>query len=239
MSVPHTDFKILERFKKIHGVTTDTELAKLLGKSSSSIHNWRKRGNIPLDECVTAAREKGVSLDWLMLGVGEPPTLDCADDEGPALSAGERIGAVSEAMGGAVMASIPMYDVEGAAGAGRSLADEEVHAHFSMPRYTIESMGLPVDSAAGVRVRGDSMDDTLADGDWVLVDLSQRDPSTEGVFLVLVDGERRIKRMQRVAGGGWLLISDNKRYEHELISPEKQQFVEVLGRCVMRLGQVL
>jgi len=34
-------------------------------------------------------------------------------------------------------------------------------------------------------------------------------------------GERRIKRMQRVAGGAWLLISENprSRYEKELIKP--------------------
>lgn len=239
MSKSHTDHDLLERFKLIHGVTTDAELAKLLGKSNSSVHNWRKRGSIPLGECVEAARQTGVSLDWLMMGVGEAPDWLDNVGEAPAMTPEQRVSAVAGATGQPGGASIPMYDVEGAAGAGRSLADEEVHAWFHMPRETVESMGLPADSAVGIKVRGDSMTDTLDDGDWVLVDLSQRDPSREGVFLVLVDNERRIKRMQRVAGGGWMLISDNARYQSELISPEKQQFVEVLGRCVMRLGAVL
>ncbi|WP_170919470.1 hypothetical protein [Halomonas sp. BC2] len=32
------------------------------------------------------------------------------------------------------------------------------------------------------------MDGTLADGDWGLVDRSNRDPKQEGVFLLLVSG---------------------------------------------------
>lgn len=50
-----------------------------------------------------------------------------------------------------------------------------------------------------MKVRGDSMDGTLADGDWVLVDRSSRDPHPEGMFLLLVHGERRIKRVRRLA----------------------------------------
>ncbi|MCK2183640.1 S24 family peptidase [Halomonas sp. YJPS3-2] len=82
------------------------------------------------------------------------------------------------------------------------------------------------------------MDGTLADGDWVLVDRSSRDPHTEGVFLLLVHGERRIKRGQRVASGAWLLISDNEHYRPEMIPPEQMREVEILGRCEVRIGRI-
>lgn len=137
------------------------------------------------------------------------------------------------------VASIPMYDVECAAGSGRSFEGEQVLGYFHMDRAVLCELKLPPDSGAWVRARGDSMVGTIDDGDYVFVDFSQRDPSREGVYLVLMDGERRIKRMQRVAGGGWLLISDNPRYDKELIAPEKKQFLEVLGRCLVNLGQVL
>jgi len=52
------------------------------------------------------------------------------------------------------------------------------------------------------------------------------------VFLLLVHGERCIKRVQRVAGGAWLLISDNPCYEKELIKPEDMKEVEILGRFI-------
>ncbi|MFI2817894.1 XRE family transcriptional regulator [Vreelandella piezotolerans] len=137
------------------------------------------------------------------------------------------------------VASIPMYDVECAAGSGRSFEGEPVLGYFHMDRTVLSELKLPADSGAWVRARGDSMVGTIDDGDYVFVDFTQRDPSREGVYLILMDGERRIKRMQRVAGGGWLLISDNPRYDKELIAPEQKQFVEILGRCLVNLGQVL
>lgn len=137
------------------------------------------------------------------------------------------------------VASIPMYDVECAAGSGRDFTEEKVLGYFHMDRGVLAELKLPAESGAWVRARGDSMVGTIDDGDYVFVDFTQRDPGREGVYLILMDGERRIKRMQRVAGGGWLLISDNNRYDKELIAPDKKQFVEVLGRCLVNLGQVL
>lgn len=137
------------------------------------------------------------------------------------------------------IASIPMYDVDCAAGTGRDFTEEKVLGYFHMDRAVLAELKLPAESGAWVRARGDSMVGTIDDGDYVFVDFTQRDPSREGVYLILMDGERRIKRMQRVAGGGWLLISDNNRYDKELIAPDKKQFVEVLGRCLVNLGQVL
>lgn len=137
------------------------------------------------------------------------------------------------------VASIPMYDVECAAGTGRDFTEEKVLGYFHMDRAVLAELKLPAESGAWVRARGDSMVGTIDDGDYVFVDFTQRDPSREGVYLILMDGERRIKRMQRVAGGGWLLISDNNRYDKELIKPDQKQFVEVLGRCLVNLGQVL
>ncbi|WP_299231210.1 S24 family peptidase [uncultured Halomonas sp.] len=59
------------------------------------------------------------------------------------------------------------------------------------------------------------------------------------MFLLLVHGERRIKGVQRVAGGAWLLISDNPRYEKELIKPQDMKDVEILGRLRFGLASFL
>lgn len=133
---------------------------------------------------------------------------------------------------------VKLYDIEAAAGDGRSLEQEEVESTLYFPTEQLAAQGLDPAQVVGIKVRGDSMDGTLADGDWVLVDRSSRDPRPEGVFLLLVGGERRIKRVQRVAGGAWLLISDNPRYEKELIKPQDMQDVEILGRCEIRIGKI-
>ena len=36
-----------------------------------TLGSWRTRGRIPYEECVNLAEEKGVSLDWLLIGEGQ------------------------------------------------------------------------------------------------------------------------------------------------------------------------
>lgn len=48
-------------------------------------------------------------------------------------------------------------------------------------------------------------------------------------------GERRIERL---ASGAWLLISDNHAYDKEMIKPNEMQDVEILGRCRVRIGRI-
>ncbi|GAB3345330.1 hypothetical protein GCM10027512_16730 [Chromohalobacter beijerinckii] len=44
--------------------------------------------------------------------------------------------------------------------------------------------------------------------------------------------------IQCVAGGAWLLISDNHAYGKEMIKPDEMQDVEILGRCRVRIGKI-
>ncbi|MGY6566535.1 MAG: S24 family peptidase [Halomonadaceae bacterium] len=69
--------------------------------------------------------------------------------------------------------------------------------------------------------------------------LANRNLCQEGVFLLTVSGERRIKRLQRLAGGALYLISDNEHYQPEMITPQQMGGVEILGRCEIRIGRVL
>ncbi|ERS88840.1 hypothetical protein Q671_07975 [Halomonas sp. PBN3] len=136
------------------------------------------------------------------------------------------------------MAAVALYDVEGAAGDGRSLEGERVEGELYFPEAQLAALGVSPGQVAGVKVRGDSMEGTLDDGDWVLVDLANRDPRRSGVFLLWQSGERRIKRVQRLPGGALQLISDNTHYPPEMIRPEDMRDVEILGRCEVRIGRV-
>jgi len=240
MQTDHLGAQVLERLRIAYGVKNDQQLSKAIGRAASTIHNWSKNGNIPTSVCIDAALSTGVSLDWLLLGDGPGPITPESGLYNDLSTAEQRATYQQQRDEDPNLVTIPMYDVDCAAGSGRSFEGEPIIAHFNMDRSTFEQINKSSpEHTVGVRVRGDSMAGTLDDGDWVFVDLSQRDPSREGVYLLLMDGERRIKRMQRVAGGGWLLISDNPRYDKELIAPDKKQFVEVLGRCLVNLGQVL
>jgi phage repressor protein C with HTH and peptisase S24 domain len=222
--------------RDVLGVESDYKLAKELGKSTSALSNWRKRGSIPIDECISLSVSHGVSLDWLIFGKGEAigstgqtPAAYRVDDGAPLAAATGP---------GPGLAEVKLYDVEGAAGGGRSLEGERVEGVIHFPEAELAALGVSAARVAGVKVRGDSMDDTLADGDWVLVDLDNRDPRRSGVFLLWQSGERRIKRVQRLPGGALQLISDNTHYPPEMVTPEEMGEVAILGRCEVRIGRV-
>lgn len=62
---------IINRMRDVAGVRTDIALGSYLGLKTSAVSGWRNRDKVPYEECVFLAGQKGVSLDWLLLGLGE------------------------------------------------------------------------------------------------------------------------------------------------------------------------
>jgi transcriptional regulator with XRE-family HTH domain len=63
------------------GADTAPEIARRLGLTKQSVYQWQK-GNPPgLDMLIKIAQSGDVSLDWLILGIGQnvPPMTDSAD----------------------------------------------------------------------------------------------------------------------------------------------------------------
>lgn len=68
----HSDgfLAVLARLKIVTNAATDTALAKALGISPQTLSSWKIRDSIPYALCVSLARERGISLDWLLTGEG-------------------------------------------------------------------------------------------------------------------------------------------------------------------------
>ena len=60
--------EIITRLKDRLDVESDAKLAELLGVPPSTLANWRRRRSLPYAVCVRVAQERGISLDWLILG---------------------------------------------------------------------------------------------------------------------------------------------------------------------------
>ncbi|GAB3394975.1 helix-turn-helix domain-containing protein [Azotobacter armeniacus] len=88
---------VLARLKVLMGATTDITLASTLGISPQTLSSWKSRDSVPYALCVEVAEERGVSLDWLLVGEG-PMSRGEADSpsarEAPAIyeiSPGEQV----------------------------------------------------------------------------------------------------------------------------------------------------
>lgn len=129
-------------------------------------------------------------------------------------------------------ASIGRYDARLSAGPG-SIIDP----HAEPLGYQLVEMSwlqtltnAKPERLALLRVDGDSMLPTLEDGDWVLIDRTQRRFTRQGIYALAVGDDAWIKRMMMdLAEKKVRVISDNPKYPPQLL-PEED--LRLIGRYV-------
>ena len=204
---------IVDRMKSVVGVSKDVDLADHLGGARSTLSVWKKRGSIPVDECLKLAREKNISLDWLMLGRGKA-----------------ELGAVDEQAESDLFVDLPLFDM------AKASTDPIQEAWWTMPRSWLEYEGIAVDDAAILRVAGDAHAGGIEDGQMVLIDRRQR--PKDGVFLVVFGGALRIKRVQHMVDGSLRLTADDEAYSADLVSEKDVPRFEIIGHCYAAFRRV-
>ena len=92
-------------------------------------------------------------------------------------------------------------------------------------------------SLAVLQVDGDSMEETLMDDDWVLVDRTQTRLNRTGIYAIQVSDTAWVKRIELDLETKLVqLISDNQRYPIRRLPEEELQ---VLGRVLWVVGRKL
>lgn len=228
-SMPNVD-DVLKRLRFVMGVSSDRELSTVFGYSPTAMTNRRSRGSIPYEECVRAAVEKGYSLDWLVLGRGPGPVdSDHPQEPNPVYAAAKREDSDE-------FVSVPLYDIQGAAGDGRLWQEERIKYFVHFRRDWLAREGLYAKDLVCVEVEGDSMEETLHDRDTVLVNRARL--RGDGVYFLRMGEALRIKRLQWLADRSLRLSSDNEIYAPEIIGFENLSQVEILGHCHWRAGRI-
>ena len=87
----------------------------------------------------------------------------------------------------------------------------------------------------GIQVDGDSMEPTLRDGDYVLID-ENTIFGVNGIYAIQLGGQILIKRLQFKMDGTILIISDNDKYDKEVFNPKENQLpFQVLGIKILSI----
>jgi repressor LexA len=130
---------------------------------------------------------------------------------------------------------VPRLDVGASAGPGGLVEGEARRRPGALSPALLRELGVRAEAASMIRVKGDSMLPTLADGDEILVDRDRRRVEGRGgVFVIRLDGELMVKRL-RVGVGGIELVSDNPDWETRLVAARD---LDVVGR-VAWLGRAV
>ena len=123
--------------------------------------------------------------------------------------------------------TLPRLDVAASAGPGAFVDGEIMLGAAAIDPALAARLGLREGQAAIVRVRGDSMEPGLVDGDLIVVDRARRTPEAKGaVFVVRIEDAVMVKRVSRSRAGP-VVTSDNPAAPPVPAGP-----VEVIGRVV-------
>lgn len=83
-----------------------------------------------------------------------------------------------------------------------------------------------------ITVPTDSMHPTINKGDVVFVDTTVDYYDNEGIYIFSIDGEVYIKRLQKIPGGIYKALSDNKNYAAFDITSEKLDSSRIIGKFI-------
>jgi phage repressor protein C with HTH and peptisase S24 domain len=125
---------------------------------------------------------------------------------------------------------VPRLDVAASAGPGAFVDNEVAIGVDAIDPALARELGLRAGQAAIIRVRGDSMEPGLYDGDHIVVDTSDRSPRGRGgLFVVRIEGTVMVKRV--VARRGVVEASS----DNPLASPLPDAPVDIIGRVVWQM----
>lgn len=134
--------------------------------------------------------------------------------------------------------ALPEYDIRAAAGGGALNDGEEVVDTWLFSPAQMLSMGLNSTSAGMIRIVGDSMEPTLRSGSRVIIDRTDQDISTPGIFVVWDGAGLVIKRLERVFGSEPRKVkvkSDNPLHDEYLVHEED---LRVIGRACVEIKRI-
>lgn len=198
--------------------------AEVLDISPNTVKTWLRRGEVPLKYIQGFAKKYEVSVDWIMRG----KKLVAEDKKVQSESSAQ---AKHTAPDGFIL--VPRYDVTGSMGNGHVIQSEQIVDHLAFRAEWVRTeLGTSPNHLVLISAVGDSMEPTLRAHDLLLIDRSVLSVKQDSIYAFAVDGELRVKRIQRLFDGSLIVKSDNPGYTTETLSPQQAETINIIGRVV-------
>lgn len=208
----------------------------------STLARWVRAESEPSAFKLAAiARFCGVTVEELIYGLGSFPKLSAGfsvspQDWQPSSAALPQPDSGIESDDDVVF--IPLLEVIASAGPGIENSNPVAKDVLPFPRRWLEQLNLPAEFARFLDSRGDSMTETIKEDAICLADTRWQRPRLDAIFVVVHNNDVRIKRIGRGMEGRVTLISDNPRYETEVLSEPEARSLKIAGRVVWAGGKI-
>jgi phage repressor protein C with HTH and peptisase S24 domain len=240
---------VLKRLMQAYEARNTDELALKLEIPAATVRTWQKRGGVPAKYCEKAALDRGVLLDWLMLGrladgseraihfdlisslVNHSRHYEVPQGT-TALLLNEPSAAHSE------LVELSKYDCSGSCGPGNLIDSARVIDHIPVSRQWLRREGLQAESTIIIGSKGDSMAPKIPPGAMLLVNLAKRDPSFGGVFAFTYANELFIKYIQQTEDGLYVSSEQSDHHPPRFFKWDEADQLRIEGRIHMVLSRV-
>jgi len=186
----------------------DKDVANELGIPQATFATMKRRNSIPYEEILEFCAIKKISANWLFFDQAVDMLIEETNK----------------------FFHIRYYaDIRASAGGGAEVFDENYETITLDEKIMHNMVGLGNTELEAIHVDGESMEPTLQDGSIVFIDRDQTDINRDGIFVASTTAGLFIKRIRQRADGMVELISDNKNYSPEVLTPDE---VSIVGKVV-------
>lgn len=186
-------------------------VAEFLGVALSTLQAWENEEREPTaSHVIKLAEILNTSVEWLITGYSDAQVSITAPT---VVETGTAIDVKGNAVDLSEFVFVPRYNVAAAAGYGLLNDDESPMFTVSFRRYwVVNHLKVEPSQLSVISVSGDSMEGVLNDKDIILVNHGDRDPR-EGIYVLRIDGQLLVKRVQRLPGSQLRVSSTNTAYQ--------------------------
>lgn len=198
----------------------DRDVAEALGISKNSLVQFKKRNTVPYEQLAYFCAKRKISINWILFDQ-QPKSLEEETEK---------------------YSRIKYFKEINASAGGGAFNSDEGYEYLSLDKKILSNLykshQANINDIAAINVIGDSMEPTLLDREVILFDMTLKEITKDGVFVVSSPSGLFVKRLAKKIDGSVELISDNKNYNSELISLDEQSSISILGMVVGKVGVV-
>ncbi|ORE99543.1 hypothetical protein BGI15_07795 [Snodgrassella alvi] len=202
-----------ERLKKarLEKGISQKELATRIGRSQSAIAALESGRNKESTNIATIAQVLGVDPVWLEIGNGQMKNAYKSD---------EMIYENQARNGFIQFKKIDLF----------ADSENEIRLVEISEEWVRKNIGNDFKNTFIITAPDDSMYPTFSNGDLLFVNIAIKCHRGDGVYLIATPKSLLVKRIQATICGDLKIISDNKNYAQEIISPAKLKSIHIYGK---------
>ena len=192
----------MRRVAQAAGIQSQSELAGALDLNRSAVSRAKSRDMVPERWIARLCQMFDLDPDWLREG---RTSLDR-------------------------FVEIPIVTARLGAGGGSHIVGADVRGHVAFRSDWLHHKGRPRDMVL-MQVIGDSMEPAIREGDFVLIDQSQQEIHTGGMYALGLEETIMVKRLDRHPGE-LVILSANPRYSPIVLQGDELETVRIIGRVI-------